>query len=78
MSPNNDSSFKVECFDGSDYVLWSFKMKMYLLSKGLWEAVASEHVVSQAKEQQAHAAIVLSRSDAQMMHTVSTSCAKKA
>ena len=78
MSPNNDSGFKVERFDGSNYVLWSFKMKMYLLSKGLWEAVASEDGVSQEKEQQAHAAIVLSLSDAQMMHVVSASCAREA
>ena len=39
MSPSSDFSFKVEPFDGSNYGLWSFKMKMLLMSKGLWSAV---------------------------------------
>ena len=35
MSPNNDSAAKIELFDGTNYVLWSYKMKMLLMSKGL-------------------------------------------
>uniref|UniRef100_A0AAV1V054 DUF4219 domain-containing protein n=1 Tax=Peronospora matthiolae TaxID=2874970 RepID=A0AAV1V054_9STRA len=38
MSLNNGSGLKVEPFDGSNYGLWSYKMKMYLMSKGLWGA----------------------------------------
>ncbi|CAI5746374.1 unnamed protein product [Peronospora destructor] len=78
MSPSNDTGSKVEPFDGSNYVLWSYKMKMYLMSKGLWEVVAGESKVPQAKEQQAHAAIVLNLSDSQLMHVVTASCAREA
>ena len=63
MSPSNDSTPKVAQFDGTTYPLWAFKMKMYLVSKGLWEAVDAPSGVSEAKEQQAHAAIVLNSSD---------------
>ena len=63
MSPSNDFGFKVEPFDGFNYTLWSFKMKMLLVFKGLWNAVSGEEAVTIAKEQQAHAAIVLSLAD---------------
>ncbi|POM67428.1 RxLR effector candidate protein, partial [Phytophthora palmivora] len=69
MSSNNDNSkFKVEAFDGSNYALWSYKMKMYLTSKGLWGAVSGEGNMTAIKEQQAHAAIVLNLKDSQLMH----------
>ena len=42
MSPSNDFSFKIEPFDGSNYAVWSYKMKMFLMSKGLWGAVSGE------------------------------------
>uniref|UniRef100_A0AAV1UTV6 Uncharacterized protein n=1 Tax=Peronospora matthiolae TaxID=2874970 RepID=A0AAV1UTV6_9STRA len=38
-------------------------MMMYLIFKGLWEAVNATSGVSEAKEQQAHAVIVLNLSD---------------
>uniref|UniRef100_A0AAV1VK69 Uncharacterized protein n=1 Tax=Peronospora matthiolae TaxID=2874970 RepID=A0AAV1VK69_9STRA len=53
-------------------------MKMYLISKGLWEAVNATSGVSEAKEQQAHAAIVLNLSDTQLMHVITTSSACEA
>uniref|UniRef100_H3H3G5 CCHC-type domain-containing protein n=1 Tax=Phytophthora ramorum TaxID=164328 RepID=H3H3G5_PHYRM len=75
--PSTDTKFKVEPFDGSNYSLWSYKMKMYLMSKGLWEAVCGE-AGSTAKEQQAHAAIVLNLNDSQLMHVVTSTTAKEA
>ena len=78
MSPNSDISFKIEPFDGSNYGLWSFKMKMLLMSKGLWSAVSGDEAVSVAKEQQAHAAIVLSLADSQLMHVIGSENARAA
>uniref|UniRef100_A0AAV1V3K5 Integrase catalytic domain-containing protein n=1 Tax=Peronospora matthiolae TaxID=2874970 RepID=A0AAV1V3K5_9STRA len=78
MSPSNDSTPKVAQFDGTKYPLWAFKMKMYLISKGLWEAVNATSGVSEAKEQQAHAAIVLNLSDTQLTHVITTSSACEA
>uniref|UniRef100_H3H9M2 Uncharacterized protein n=1 Tax=Phytophthora ramorum TaxID=164328 RepID=H3H9M2_PHYRM len=70
--------FKTEPFDGSNYTLWSYKMKMYLMSKGLWEAVEGKAEASSSKEQQAHAAIVLNLNDSQLMHVVTAKSAKEA
>ncbi|KAG6612000.1 RxLR effector candidate protein [Phytophthora cinnamomi] len=78
MSPTTDTKFKAEPFDGSNYSLWSYKMKMYLMSKGLWDAVSGEAEVASAKEQQAHAAIVLNLNDSQLMHVVTSKTAKEA
>ena len=78
MSPSNDSGFKVEPFDSSNYTLWSFKMKMSLVSKGLWSAVSGEEAVTIAKEQQAHAAIVLNLADSQLMHVIGSENARDA
>ena len=78
MSPSSDFGFKVEPFDGSNYGLWSFKMKMLLVSKGLWSAVSGEEPVTAMKEQQAHAAIVLSLADSQMMHVIGSETARDA
>uniref|UniRef100_A0AAV1V1L8 CCHC-type domain-containing protein n=1 Tax=Peronospora matthiolae TaxID=2874970 RepID=A0AAV1V1L8_9STRA len=77
MSLNNGSGFKVEPFDGSNYGLWSYKMKMYLMSKGLWGAIAGDETMSEAKEQQSHAAIVLNRSDSQLMHVIDSATARE-
>uniref|UniRef100_A0AAV1UYK5 Polyprotein n=1 Tax=Peronospora matthiolae TaxID=2874970 RepID=A0AAV1UYK5_9STRA len=77
MSPRNDSGFKVEPFDGSNSGLWSYKMKMYLMSKGLWGAIAGDETMSEAKEQQVHAAIVLNRSDSQLMHVIDSATARE-
>ena len=78
MSPSNDSGFKVEPFDGSNYGLWSYKMKMYLMSKGLWDVIEGGETTSAAKEQQAHAAIVLNLSDSQLMHVIDSASAREA
>ena len=78
MSPSNDSTPKVAQFDGTNYPLWALKIKMYLVSKKLWKAVDATSGVSEAKEQQAHAAIVTSLSDNQLMHVITTSSALKA
>ena len=77
MSSSNDSGFKVEPFDGSNYGLWSYKMKMYLMSKGLWGVLAGDETTSVAKEQQAHAAIVLNLSDSQLMHVIDAATARE-
>ena len=53
-------------------------MKMYLMSKGLWGAVSGEELVSTAKEQQAHAAIVLNLSDGQLIHVINAASARDA
>ena len=78
MSPNNDSTSKVAQFDGTNYPLWAFKMRMFLISKGLWEAVEATSGVSEAKEQQAHAVNVLNLSDTQLMHVITTGSAREA
>uniref|UniRef100_A0AAV1UES9 Polyprotein n=1 Tax=Peronospora matthiolae TaxID=2874970 RepID=A0AAV1UES9_9STRA len=52
-------------------------MKMYLTSKGLWGAIAGDETMSEAKEQQAHAAIVLNRSDSQLMHIIDSATARE-
>ena len=78
MSPSSDSGFKVEPFDGSNYGLWSYKMKMYLMSKGLWGAIAGDETTSKVKEQQVHAAIVLNLSDSQLMHVIDSATARDA
>ncbi|OWY91031.1 RxLR effector protein, partial [Phytophthora megakarya] len=78
MSPSNDTKFKIEPFDGSNYTLWSYKMKMYLMAKGLWEAVTGKVEVSETKKQQAHAAIALNLNDSQLMHVVTAESAKEA
>ena len=46
--------------------------------KGIWEAVDATSGVSEAKEQQAHAAIVLNLSDTQLMHVITTISAREA
>ena len=53
-------------------------MKMYLVSKELWEAVDSTSSVIEAKEQQARATIVLNLSGTQLMHVITTSSAREA
>ena len=78
MSSSNDSGFKVEPFDGSNYASWSYKIRMYLMFKGLWEAISCEESVSDVKEQQAHAAIVRNLSDPQLMHVIDATTARQA
>ena len=53
-------------------------MKMYLMSKGLWGVMAGDETTSVAKEQQAHAAIVLNFSDSQLMHFIDSATAREA
>ena len=78
MSPSNDTAPKVAQLNGTNYPLWTFKMKMCLVSKGLWEAVDATSGVSEAKEHQAHAVIVLNLSDTQRMHVITTGSAREA
>ncbi|CEG48540.1 transducin wd40 repeat-like superfamily protein [Plasmopara halstedii] len=65
----------MEPFDASKYALWAFKMKMYLMSKGLWDTVLGEAGVTAMKEQQAHAAIVLNLKNSQLVHAMNTTSA---
>uniref|UniRef100_A0AAV1TZW8 DUF4219 domain-containing protein n=1 Tax=Peronospora matthiolae TaxID=2874970 RepID=A0AAV1TZW8_9STRA len=78
MSPSNDFAPKVTLLDGTNYPLWAFMMKMYLISKGLWEAINATSGVSEAKKQQALASIVLNLSDTQIMHVITTDSAREA
>lgn len=52
-------------------------MKIFLMSKGLWEAGAGGPGVTAIKEKQAHAAIVLNLSDSPLMHVIRTSSAQE-
>lgn len=53
-------------------------MTMYFVSKVLWEAVGATSGVSEAKVQQAHAAIVINLIDTQLMHVITTGSARAA
>ena len=53
-------------------------MKLLLVSKGLWNAISGEEAVTIAKEQQTHAAIVLSLADSQLMHVIGSKVARDA
>uniref|UniRef100_A0AAV1VI23 CCHC-type domain-containing protein n=1 Tax=Peronospora matthiolae TaxID=2874970 RepID=A0AAV1VI23_9STRA len=68
----------MELLNGTNYTLWAFKMKLFLMSKGLWEAVNGAAAVTAAQGQQAHAAIVLNLSDSQLTHVVCTEDARDA
>jgi hypothetical protein len=74
MSPN--SSDKVGKFDGSNYQLWSFKMRMFLQAKGLWGCVDGSTSQDTEKESQAHAFIVLRLEDSQLVHVMKAKTAK--
>ena len=65
-------------FNGSNFTFWALKMKMYLMSKGLWAAVNGGSLVTALQEQQAHAAIVLNLSDTQLMHVINSDTARGA
>ena len=52
-------------------------MKMYFMSKRLWESVVGTEE-SELKKQKAHAAIVLNLSDSQLMHVVNANDAREA
>ena len=69
---------KVDKFDGTNYPLWSFKMKMYLRSRGLWGQVDGSAPLDLSLMEQAHAAIVLSLTDSQVLHVVATTTAVEA
>uniref|UniRef100_A0AAV1TU53 DUF4219 domain-containing protein n=1 Tax=Peronospora matthiolae TaxID=2874970 RepID=A0AAV1TU53_9STRA len=75
----NSTTFdKVDKLDGSNYQLWSFKMMMYLRSRGLWGQVDGSSPPDRALMKQAHAAIVLSLTDSQVLHVITTETAMDA
>ena len=78
MSSSNESAFMVEPFDSSNYSLCSFKMKMLLLSNGLWNAISGEEAVTIAKDQQAIAAIALNLANLQLFHVIGSKTARDA
>ncbi|CAI5720782.1 unnamed protein product [Peronospora destructor] len=51
---------------------------MSLMSKGLWSAVSGEEALPATKEQQAHAVIVLSLANSQLMHVIGSETARAA
>ena len=68
-------------FIGTNYNLWSIKMKMYLQSKNLWQCVENpkfETAEDVIMSQKAHAAIVLSLDDTQLLHVASAANANEA
>ena len=67
MSPTTKDA-GIEKLDGSNYKLWSYKMMMVLMSKGLWVCVSSSRGCSPHTLQKAHAEIVLRILDAQILH----------
>uniref|UniRef100_A0AAV1TD76 DUF4219 domain-containing protein n=1 Tax=Peronospora matthiolae TaxID=2874970 RepID=A0AAV1TD76_9STRA len=69
---------KVDKFDGSKYQLWSFKIIMYLRSRGLWGQVDGSSPPDRALMEQEHAAIVLSLTDSQVLHVLTTATAMHA
>jgi hypothetical protein len=68
MSPSNDD--KVGKFDGTNYQLWSFKMRMLLTAKGLWGQVDGTAKEDTDKKDQAQAIIVLRLEDNQLIHVM--------
>uniref|UniRef100_A0AAV1V883 DUF4219 domain-containing protein n=1 Tax=Peronospora matthiolae TaxID=2874970 RepID=A0AAV1V883_9STRA len=40
----------MELFNGTNYTLWAFKMKMFITSKGQWEAVNGGAAVTASQE----------------------------
>jgi len=76
MSPTTFD--KIDKFDGTNYPLWSFKMKMFLRSRGLWGQVDGSAPPDLGLMEQAHAAIVLSLTDPQVLHVIATTTAGEA
>jgi Reverse transcriptase (RNA-dependent DNA polymerase)/gag-polypeptide of LTR copia-type/Integrase core domain/GAG-pre-integrase domain/Zinc knuckle len=68
MSPSNDD--KVGKFDGSNFQLWSYKMRMLLTAKGLWGQVDGTATPDKEKMGQAQAIIVLRLEDSQLIHVM--------
>ena len=50
MITSHDFAPKLEPFDGTNYAVWAFKMKMFLASKRLWEAVGGANSVTAERE----------------------------
>ena len=73
MSPSD--VFTHDKYDGTNYLLWSHKMKMFLMSKGLWQItngiVKSENSdVSERLNEQAMATITLGLHDSQIIRVM--------
>ena len=72
MSPNNEF-FQDEKLDGTNYMMWSFKMQMFLKSKGLWQItngivkVENSNDDNEKSNEQAMAAIVLGLKESQII-----------
>ena len=71
MSPTTkETSF--DKLDGTNYKMWSFKMKLVLMSKNLWNCVECPTADTTPEAmQKAYAEIVLRISDAQILHVMS-------
>ena len=78
MSSSHGFAPNLESFDGTNYSLWAYKMRMYLMFKGLWEAVDNATSVTAEKKRQAHAAIILNLSDSQLIHVIIATTARDA
>jgi hypothetical protein len=84
----SDTKITIEKFSGENYHLWKFKMMMVLKEKGLWEFVEGKELDPAAsekerndfkrREERALALLVLSLSDAQLLHVQPALTAKEA
>ncbi len=74
MSPSTMD--KVGKFDGSNYQLWAYKMRMFLTAKGLWGYVDGSAPKDTEKAGQAHANVVLRLEDSQLVHVMKCKTAK--
>jgi hypothetical protein len=73
MSPSDKD--KVGKFGGTNYPLWSYKMRMLLTSKGLWGQVDGSAPKDVEKDSQAHTNIVLRLEDSQIVHVMNAKSA---
>jgi len=79
-SKNHHDGDKIGKFDGTHYTLWSYKMRVYLMSKGMWHIVTGTSEVTDIKEREqletkAYATIVLNLADNQLLHVMNSNSA---
>jgi hypothetical protein len=82
---DSDTKLTVEKFKGENFHLWKFRMMMLMKEKGVWGVIDEEWEAGETekggvkrKEDKAMALIVLSLSDAQLLHVQTALTAKEA
>ena len=70
MSPTTKDA-SIEKLDGTNYKMWSFKMKTVLMSKNLWACIENPtHETPTEMMQKAYAEIIIRISDSQILHVM--------